>query len=107
MLTSSQLRIILWNEKITVGLLDPDARTLVERLVIQADNLSELAHGQPLADLLEGLVVRGRLIARIVALWVEGKHAGASQLAASGGLARFLPAPPTSSNDLIIAFLPE
>ena len=50
MLTSSQLKIILWNEKITVGLLDPDARTLVERLVIQADNLSELA----------GLLYKGR-----------------------------------------------
>jgi hypothetical protein len=106
MLTSYQLGVILKDEKLTQGLPDPDGRCLVERLVYLADSLESKESGPQLAAKLTQLSKRGRLVARIVALWISGNKTSAIQLAASGGLGRFIPAPNVSEEALIHALLP-
>ena len=99
MLARPLLRQILENESLTRGLADPEARILVEWLVERAELLG--AGGiseQILAPAVHALCLRGRAIARFVALWCHaGQRAGAMQLAASQ---RFTwPLPNTSDPD--------
>lgn len=106
MLTSYQLASILRDERITQGLSDPDGKCLVGRLVEIADVLAVQNSGASLANALQILSKKGRLVARIVRLWSSGDRSSAIQLAASGGLGDFIPSPTADEESLIDALLP-
>lgn len=95
MLLKSHLDSILYNERLTRGLDDAEARMLVEWLV-------ERTEARPAADDCARGLVRARAIARFVSLWCyEGCYGAALQLAAAERFPWPLPTEPMEPCDLM------
>jgi hypothetical protein len=94
-----RLSPILDNHRITHGLDDAEARMLIEWLVEQAEKMP--SKGKQQADV-PGLCLRGRAIARFVALWCHQHLACAAlQLAATERFAWPLPTEAMEASDLM------
>jgi len=84
MLTRPLLNAILLDEAIVRGLLDPEARLLIEWLVERAEEAT-WEHGEADSEkIVRRLCRRGKAVSRFVYLWCHQRaHAAALQLAAS------------------------
>lgn len=82
------------DERITYGLADPEARMLVEWLVAKAEAIPETElEPEDQVYAWELCYRRAKVLRQIVALWCyRGRPDAASQLAASEGMAEYLPA---------------
>lgn len=94
MLAEQYIHQVMHDERITYGLADPEARMLVEWLVTKAEAIPE-------TDLLPDDQVcawelcyrRAKVLRQFVSLWCyRGRPEAAIQLAASEGMAEYLPA---------------
>lgn len=76
------------DELLTRGLDDIEARVLINALVYRLDQCPQNS---------KQLLMKARIVSKIVELWNKGKRCGANQLAASEGIAEFLPIPQTDA----------
>jgi hypothetical protein len=85
MIAKQLLSPILDDEALTRGLSDPEARVLIEWLVVQTERYAEVMEtDEEVADAVHGLCRRARAIGRFVILWGNRRSRGAAcQLAAT------------------------
>jgi hypothetical protein len=103
MSTHPLLRPVLDDEALTRGLLDPEARLLVEWLAEYGERLLERGlEGDEGVRLMAERQRRGRAVARFVELWCyRGSRKGALQLAAAERADWPLPAGPADPCELM------
>ncbi len=93
MLAANCIHQVMRDERITYGLADPEARMLVEWLVAKAEAIPETELEPADQDYAWQLCYRrAKVLRQFVALWCyRGRPDAASQLAASEGMAEYLP----------------
>lgn len=103
MQSTPMVRQVLFDEALTRGLGDVEARMLVEWLVDWAEMLADLAASEDQAwERFRGVCRRARVVSRFVALWSDPlSRAAASQLAATEKLEWALPSLPLEPDELM------
>lgn len=103
MQSTPMVRHVLFDEALTRGLGDVEARMLVEWLVDWAEMLADLAPSEELAwEQFRGVCHRARVFSRFVSLWANPLSRGAaSQLAATERLEWALPNRPIEPDELM------
>ena len=84
---------VLRDERLTYGLADPEARLLVEWLVERAEWIPRTGLGDNDQELAWSICYRrAKVLRQVVSLWCyRGRPDAATQLAASEGMAEYLP----------------
>jgi hypothetical protein len=93
MLVDACIDQVMGDSRLTYGLEDPEARLLIEWLVDKAEHLPEMGLRETEQDVTWQLYYRrAKVLRKCVQLWCyRGRPEAAIQLAASEGLAEFLP----------------
>jgi hypothetical protein len=104
---SPMVRHVLFDEALTRGLGDVEARMLVEWLVDWAEMLADMADSEEQAwEQFKPLCRKARLFSRFVSLWTDPPSRGAAnQLAATERMEWALPSRPMEPEELMESLL--